>query len=513
MSTSDLRTTLLSGLVALAGLTGLTGCADSADSAGADGDMFTEYDFGTGDVGPGGDVGPDVEPGCGFAVGGRCLDDPDDRCAWAAGLGPDCSDLDGDCFPDCVVGDGAPIDCDDTRADVNPAAVELCTGYDDDCDGRVDEDYPTLGAECFACEQPGKFECAVDALDGVACSALPGQSEPAVFEPETCNGVDDDCDGAVDERCAIDAGLALAMPALCPDGRIALVRDGALAIATPSGTGAYDVEVVPRDAPVAHPHCGPAGIAWLELGEAGCSTPVGGPTRCAAEIWAAFGDAPPLLIASYGSLGPPVVGVDAVYWHSIAGDMPSLVKHTLGGETAQLLDGAVSDPTPPVDGWMLAREWFPPIDGGVATAKAALIEVEVDEGEIGRRATLSSPGSGAGGVGAVARSADWLAWLIGDASPDIWVLRADTPRSGGFFPLSTPGERSRPHVVGERLVWLDPTDTPPTLRAFDLGTGVEQVLATGQIELDGFAVGADAVVWVDEADGTLRRRGLAPIGQ
>jgi hypothetical protein len=33
-------------------------------------------------------------------------------------------------------------DCDDTNVDVNPAAPELCNGIDDDCDGAVDEGCP-----------------------------------------------------------------------------------------------------------------------------------------------------------------------------------------------------------------------------------------------------------------------------------------------------------------------------------------------------------------------------------
>lgn len=64
------------------------------------------------------------------------------------GLDQDCNGVDGDpsrpdirCNPDAD-GDGFPVgvDCDDTRAYVNPDAAEECyDGLDNDCDARVDE--------------------------------------------------------------------------------------------------------------------------------------------------------------------------------------------------------------------------------------------------------------------------------------------------------------------------------------------------------------------------------------
>jgi len=87
-------------------------------------------------------------------------------------------------------------DCDDTNAAVGVASPEVCDGADNDCDGTTDDGFD-VGAYCTtgvgACARAGTMVCAADGA-GTTCDAVAG---PPVTE--ICNGVDDDCDGAIDE--------------------------------------------------------------------------------------------------------------------------------------------------------------------------------------------------------------------------------------------------------------------------------------------------------------------------
>ncbi|MBM4396438.1 MAG: thrombospondin type 3 repeat-containing protein [Deltaproteobacteria bacterium] len=101
------------------------------------------------------------------------------------------------------------FDCNDAGAGVNPDAPEACNGYDDDCDTYVDEgagfgcsmwyldaDSDGWGAPggvcaCFA-TPPYQVGTGGD-CDDVRAFVSPGATE-------ACDGLDDDCDGTIDEE-------------------------------------------------------------------------------------------------------------------------------------------------------------------------------------------------------------------------------------------------------------------------------------------------------------------------
>ncbi|MGH9870493.1 MAG: MopE-related protein [Candidatus Polarisedimenticolia bacterium] len=151
-----------------------------------------------------------VHGGSTFSTGGRYF--PDQL------TGPD-GDADG--FTQCTG------DCDDADPAVNPGAAEACNGLDDDCDGVQDNGDPGGGVACGSTDvgecSLGVTRCTAGAL---ACVGEVGA------QPEACNGLDDDCDGVLDDgnpgggvACGSDIGACSQGVSRCDGGVYACVGD------------------------------------------------------------------------------------------------------------------------------------------------------------------------------------------------------------------------------------------------------------------------------------------------
>ena len=116
----------------------------------------------------------------------------DDNCNGQIDEGTDpgtaCGTSVGECTPGSLICSGGTLVCDGGSGPVD----EICDNLDNDCDGRVDESVP-VGAECGETRgecQPGRLTCVSGMFE---CIGAVGPRE------EICDGVDNNCDGAVDE--------------------------------------------------------------------------------------------------------------------------------------------------------------------------------------------------------------------------------------------------------------------------------------------------------------------------
>jgi hypothetical protein len=139
-----------------------------------------------------------------------------------------------------------PTDCDDLRADIHPAATELCDALDtdEDCDGLADDAddtadattastwYADLDGDGFGDPAAPLLACDLPAAAAAGASDC-DDSDGAVFPgaTEVCNGVDDNCDSTLDPS---------SPPSCVNTGSLSLSEGGGLYPITASGFVLYD---------------------------------------------------------------------------------------------------------------------------------------------------------------------------------------------------------------------------------------------------------------------------------
>ncbi len=211
------------------------GDAEDAEDAGADADSDAAADGGE-DGGSPTSPDPTMPPMVETRVNGEICDDGLDN------------DGDGQVNEDCPCNPGARMECYPGRPDQaggtrcqwgsmtcnadgrwNACAgfgrpqMEECNGVDDNCDGQIDEECgcpaagmtrscyggPTGSAGVGVC-RAGAQRCAADMVGRLVWGECDGMIVPNF---ESCNGVDDDCDGATDEGCECALGTTRACTA------------------------------------------------------------------------------------------------------------------------------------------------------------------------------------------------------------------------------------------------------------------------------------------------------------
>jgi hypothetical protein len=174
-------------------------------------------------------------------------------------------------------------DCDDANDAVYPDAPERCDGLDQDCDDLIDEAVTELWFEDQDGDGYGDPTTGLSSCDPgegyVADGSDCDDAEPAAFpgNPERCDGLDNDCDGALDEAGALDA------PAWYTDADLDGYGDPATerpACAAPEGAVAAAGDCDDLD-----PDISPAALERCDLEDNDCDSVIDEDDATDAPLW------------------------------------------------------------------------------------------------------------------------------------------------------------------------------------------------------------------------------------
>jgi hypothetical protein len=264
-------------------------------------------------------------------------------------------------------------DCDDAKATINPLGVEICddVGADEDCDGLVDDADDSVGpggrvSSWADADGDGWGDAAAETVTcdiGAGRVTTPGDCDDAAAAVapdavETCNAVDDDCDGTVDGPDAVDATTWHAD------------ADG-------DGYGSPDAVAVTCEAPSAYvvdaTDCddtdaaiSPASVEVCNDTDDDCDGAVDPDTAAGAPTWYADVDGD-----TYGDASAPRVSCDAPGAHvadatdcddTAIATNPAATEVCDAGDTDEDCDGNADDADPSADAASM-NSWYADSDG------------------------------------------------------------------------------------------------------------------------------------------------------